>query len=181
MCIYTCNMFMQIFAFKNKPTCTLNNTEYQRPSLKKKESLIPLANFSLEYAKSTLSFLPVGNVQSCSFLSPTEKLNPYCVSTAIPNPTSFLSKSDFFPGPVHNMVPLLSRKRGRRGEKVCYHAQRKEEKTGLRGRNKGICVRKGNKCSSSSSFPYPILVSILNSPPFLHSSRFFLPQATLIP
>jgi len=29
-------MFMQIFAFKNNSTYTLNNTEYQRLSLKKK-------------------------------------------------------------------------------------------------------------------------------------------------
>lgn len=66
MCIYTCNTFTKIFAFKNNPTHTLNNTENQRPSLRKKESLIPLPNFKLEYGKTTLSFQPLGNLQSYS-------------------------------------------------------------------------------------------------------------------
>lgn len=65
-------MFMQIFAFKNKSTYTLNNTEYQRSSLKR---LIPLPNLRLTYAKTILSFLPLGNLHSCSLPFPTEKLN----------------------------------------------------------------------------------------------------------
>jgi len=43
-------------------------------------------------------------------------------------PPSFLSKSDFSPCPAHWMVLLLSRKRGRRGRKACYHGERKGEK-----------------------------------------------------
>lgn len=38
-------------------------------------------------------------------------------------------------------------------------------------RNMGIWLRKGHKPSSSSSFPYPIIVSVLISSHFLHSSR----------
>lgn len=41
-------MFMQIFSFKNNPMHTLNNTGKTRPSLKKKENLIPLPNFKFE-------------------------------------------------------------------------------------------------------------------------------------
>lgn len=128
MCIYTCNKFMKIFAFKNNPTHSLNNTENQRPSLRKKESLIPLPNFKLEYGKTTLSFLPLGNLQSYSLSFPHEKLNPNSASTAIPTPQSFLSKSDFSSGPVHRMVSLLSRKKRRKGQKACYHGGRKGEK-----------------------------------------------------
>lgn len=159
---------MQIFAFKNKSTYTLNNTEYQRSLLKK--SLIPLPNLRLKYVKTILSFLPQGNLHPCSLPFPTEKLNPYSASTAIPPPLSFLSKSDFSPCSAHRMVPLL--KRRRRGWKTCYYGERKGDQcTELRGRNAGIWLRKGNKPSSSSSFPYPTLLSILMSSPFLHSSK----------
>lgn len=121
---------MQLFAFKNNPTHTLNNTENQRSSFKKEENLIPSPNFKHEYAKITLSFLLLGNLQSCSLPFLTEKLNPCSLppeQLPLP-PSSFLSKSDFSPGPVHRMVPLLSRKRRRRGQKACYYSERKEEK-----------------------------------------------------
>lgn len=99
--------------------------------------------------------------------SPQKKLNPYSASTEIPTPPSFLSKSDFSPGPVHRMFPLPSRKRKRRGQKACYHGERKEKKmVELWERNEEKWIRKKNKPRSSSSFPYPSLVSILISSPF---------------
>lgn len=153
----------------------LNYTEYQRPHLRR--SLFPLANLSLVYP-----FLPAaGKSPILLSLFPKEKQNPYSASTAISTPTSFLSKSDFSPGPVHSMVPLLHKKRGRRGQKACYYGQRKGEKIELKERNKGIWIREGNKPNSDSSFPYPILVWIQTSSAVLHFPKCFLPYTTLIP
>lgn len=75
MCIYTCNTFMKIFAFKNNPTHTLNIRKTKDHHLGRKR-LIPLPNFKLEYGKTTLSFLPLGNLQSYSLPLPHRKAKP---------------------------------------------------------------------------------------------------------
>lgn len=90
LCAFICEMLMQIFAFKNNPTHTFEN---QRSSFKKKKNLIPLSNFKHEYAKLILSFLSLGNLQSCALPFLTEKLNPCSASRATPpTPSSFLSQ-----------------------------------------------------------------------------------------
>lgn len=62
MCIYKCHIFLQIFAFKNKPTGTLNNTEYQSPSLKKKESFLwPISALNMQKLLFSSSHWEISN------------------------------------------------------------------------------------------------------------------------
>lgn len=128
MCIYTCHMCMQISAFKNNPSHTLNNTEYQRPLpwICKNYSFLPATGKSIMLP----ALFPHRN--------PHRKAKSLSASTVIPTPPSFLSKSDFSPG------PLLSGKRGRREQKACYHGERKGEKmNGVKEKKYGNVNKEG--------------------------------------
>lgn len=135
---------------KNDPKILEKNSHYHSFHHLRIKSLISLPKLSLKYTKATPFLLATENLQPCSFLLPKAKL---WGSTATPPYQICFLKSHFSPDMLHRMIPEQYKQREDR-EHITTVKGKEKRWTDLRGRSKGVRIRKGYKPVSSNSFPF---------------------------